>query len=148
MQPSSRSPDISAKPPEQWLYGSTASSSMTAWPVVAVTRPGNTFTLEQFFSPGETMSQFLDVIGDGPLLQLFCLLLGGDGTVKLSAGSRALHRHATCDDVWKQLVEAQWPGGRVLCKQNFLVHKFLDAFPSSFNRIRINILYLCVYPSD
>ena len=104
MQPSSRSPDISAEPPEQWLYGSTASSSMTAWPVVAVTRPGNTFTLEQFFSPGETMSQFLDVIGDGPLLQLFCLLLGGDGTVKLSAGSRALHRHATCDDVCRVVI--------------------------------------------
>ena len=97
MQPSSRSPDISAEPPEQWLYGSTASSSMTAWPVVAV-------TLEQFSSPGETMSQFLDVIGDGPLLQLFCLLLGGDGTVKLSAGSRALHRHATCDDVCRVVI--------------------------------------------
>ena len=105
MQPSSRSPDISAEPPEQWLYGSTASSSMTAWPVVAVTRElldavnDMSNTLEQFSSPGETMSQFLDVIEDGPLLQLFCLLLGGDGTVKLSAGSRALHRHATCDDV-------------------------------------------------
>ena len=97
MQPLSRSPDISAEPPEQWLYGSTASSSMTAWPVVAV-------TLEQFSSPGETMSQFLDVIGDGPLLQLFCLLLGGDGTVKLSAGSRALHRHATCDDVCRVVI--------------------------------------------
>ena len=70
---------------------------MTAWPVVAV-------TLEQFSSPGETMSQFLDVIGDGPLLQLFCLLLGGDGTVKLSAGSRALHRHATCDDVCRVVI--------------------------------------------
>ena len=104
MQPSSRSPDISAEPPEQWLYGSTASSSMTAWPVVAVRRPGNTFTLEQFFSPGETMSQFLDVIGDGPLQQLFCLLLGGDGTVKLSAGSRALHCHATCDDVYRVVI--------------------------------------------
>ena len=36
MQPSSRSPDISAEPPEQWLYGSTASSSMIAWPVVVM----------------------------------------------------------------------------------------------------------------
>ena len=48
--------------------------------------------------------------------------------LRLSAGSRALHRRATCDDVWKQLVEAQWPGGRTLCKHNILGHSFLDAF--------------------
>ena len=96
MQPSSRSPDISAEPPEQWLYGGTASSSMIAWPVAAVRR--------WVALPGETMSQFLDVFGDGPLLQLFCLLLGGDATVKLSAGSRALHRHATCDDVCRVVI--------------------------------------------
>jgi hypothetical protein len=32
--------------------------------------------------------------------------------------------------VWKQLVEAQWPGGRVLCQHNILRHSFLDAFRS------------------
>ena len=48
--------------------------------------------------------------------------------LRLSAGSRALHRRATCDDVWKQLVEAQWPGGRMLCQHNILGHSLLDAF--------------------
>ena len=47
--------------------------------------------------------------------------------LRLSAGSRALHRRATCDDVWKQLVEAQWPGGRMLCQHNILGHSFLEA---------------------
>ena len=32
--------------------------------------------------------------------------------------------------MWKQLVEAQWPGGRVLCQHNILRHSFLDAFRS------------------
>ena len=48
--------------------------------------------------------------------------------LRLSAGSRTLHRYATCDDVWKQFVEAQWPGGRVLCQHNILDHSFLHAF--------------------
>ena len=46
----------------------------------------------------------------------------------LSAGSRALHRRATCDDVWQRLVEGQWPGGRMLCKHYILRHSFLNAF--------------------
>ena len=113
--------------------------------------------------------------------------------LRLSVGSQALHRHATCDDVcmvaiygsllsdslavlsqaldgiwpdgqarlqehvlgsllmfvigcyvlvivlekasinsylnvWKHLVKAQWPGGRVLCQHNILGHSFLNAF--------------------
>ena len=39
------------------------------------------------------MPEFLTVFGDGSHLPRFCLLLGGDTTLKLSAANRALHSY-------------------------------------------------------
>ena len=56
--------------------------------------------LHRFFSPGDRLPQISDIFGDGALLQLLCVL-SPQCLLNLSAGSRALRCHATCDDVYR-----------------------------------------------
>ena len=64
---------------------------------------GNTNILRHFFSPGDRLPQISDIFGDGALLQLLCLL-SPQCLLNLSAGSRALRCHATCDDVYRVVI--------------------------------------------
>ena len=64
---------------------------------------GNTDTLDHFFSPGDRLPQISDIFADGALLRLLCLL-SPQCLLNLSAGSRALHCHATCDDVYRVVI--------------------------------------------
>ena len=83
--------DSSAEQPDQYedlslQRGSTASSCMAVWPFGAVRNIIDPATFSSFFSPGANMPQIL--AGSSP-----------QSLLRLSAGSRALYRYATCDDV-------------------------------------------------
>ena len=60
-------------------------------------------TLHHFPSPSDRLPQISDIFGDGALLRLLCLL-SPQCLLNLSAGSRALHCHATCDDVYRVVI--------------------------------------------
>lgn len=60
-------------------------------------------TLHHFFSPGDRLPQISDIFGDGALLQLLWVL-SPQCLLNLSAGSRALRCHATCDDVYRVVI--------------------------------------------
>ena len=64
---------------------------------------GNTKILHRFFSPGDRLPQISDIFGDGALLQLLWVL-SPQCLLNLSAGSRALRCHATCDDVYRVVI--------------------------------------------